>query len=834
MAHVAEAVGDGGRVEARIRFWASDGRHSAAVEGRKWPLEGGGDGVLFQLDTAPRRRAAQAPLPSEAPDEIDALLGPFPLPIALFSPRGPCVYANAAFEDCLGAARGPSLTELAGSARGAARLIRAVLNGRTLRISPTLRWKGKEMSFVMDAARVTDPRTEREAVLVQLANVDARRAQERRLQDGLRTARTLLESVIEGWISLDGQRRMTAFGGRGLTPFRARLDLSLGRPWRDVQQVLGLRKDAAAQEAAERALQPGTDRFVRLSGETDARLLRTRVRRRRSADGRTDGYHILFQSAEDLLPMLAAASLREAPAAPESPAPIAAPLAAQAPPPPSAQPTDQRALWTLSPIPLIAHDNFEIVFVNDAAVNLFGRLNANSLLATPFLDLFPEDEGRASRHYDMLGELNREATEHRLRARGPGGNTLWLDAAFQQAKLGERDVVLVALADISRLVAAEADAKRQETRSERWFEDAPVPLLALDDAGHIERCNRSALDYFDLPTDQFIGEAFDGFLLPSDRTAFGIRRTATERAGEDRGPVSLEATVAVRAGEPRAVTIALQPSRVGPGTSILLALLDRNSQIERESTLAERVNEAEDASRKKTSFLASVSHEMRTPLNAIIGFSEFMKEGRLGPIRNERYAEYIDDIHMSGQHLLSLVNDLLDMSKIEAGEYRVDMSEIDPGDAIAETLRILHPLADKREVTLIDDSQAPGARILADPRSLRQIILNLVSNAVKFTPAGGTVTVSSARDSVGSFKITVEDTGIGMSQADLEAALRPFQQIKSPGSDEFGTGLGLPLAKALSEANRALFEIESTPGQGTRVVITFPAGQVLASPGEPL
>ena len=326
MAHVAEAVGDGGRVEARIRFWASDGRHSAAVEGRKWPLEGGGDGVLFQLDTAPRRRAAQAPLPSEAPDEIDALLGPFPLPIALFSPRGPCVYANAAFEDCLGAARGPSLTELAGSARGAARLIRAVLNGRTLRISPTLRWKGKEMSFVMDAARVTDPRTEREAVLVQLENVDARRAQERRLQDGLRTARTLLESVIEGWISLDGQRRMTAFGGRGLAPFRARLDLSLGRPWRDVQQVLGLRKDAAAQEAAERALQPGTDRFVRLSGETDARLLRTRVRRRRSADGRTDGYHILFQSAEDLLPMLAAASLREAPATPESPAPIAAPL----------------------------------------------------------------------------------------------------------------------------------------------------------------------------------------------------------------------------------------------------------------------------------------------------------------------------------------------------------------------------------------------------------------------------------------------------------------------------------------------------------------------------
>jgi signal transduction histidine kinase len=205
-----------------------------------------------------------------------------------------------------------------------------------------------------------------------------------------------------------------------------------------------------------------------------------------------------------------------------------------------------------------------------------------------------------------------------------------------------------------------------------------------------------------------------------------------------------------------------------------------------------------------------------------------MMEERFGPIANERYRAYVQDIHASGGHLLSLINDLLDLSKIEAGKLELTFAGVALNDLTQQCVAIMQPQAN-RERIIIRTSLAPKLpQIVADARSVRQIVLNLLSNSIKFTGAGGQVIVSTAVTDGGEVVLRVRDTGIGMSEQDIEIALEPFRQLAtSPRGGSGGTGLGLPLTKALAEANRASFHIKSTPNTGTLVEIAFPATQVL-------
>lgn len=226
-------------------------------------------------------------------------------------------------------------------------------------------------------------------------------------------------------------------------------------------------------------------------------------------------------------------------------------------------------------------------------------------------------------------------------------------------------------------------------------------------------------------------------------------------------------------------------------------------------------------------FLARVSHELRTPLNSIIGFAELMKDEQLGPVGNERYRGYIRDIHDSGIYALSIVNDLLDISKIRSGEVELNFTAVDVKEVIAESVQSMQPQAQRRRV-LLRTSFADGLpQVLADRRSVRQIILNLVSNAIKFTMPGGQVIVSVLQTESGGVRIRVRDTGIGMSKTEVADAMKPYRQVDNPGMPhQPGTGLGLPLTKALVEANRARFKVRSTAGSGTRVDVTFPRERV--------
>ncbi|MBW8789049.1 MAG: PAS domain S-box protein, partial [Rhizobium leguminosarum] len=239
---------------------------------------------------------------------------------------------------------------------------------------------------------------------------------------------------------------------------------------------------------------------------------------------------------------------------------------------------------------------------------------------------------------------------------------------------------------------------------------------------------------------------------------------------------------------------------------------------------------AETANAHKTDFLARVSHEIRTPLNAIIGFSDMMAGERFGPIGHPRYIEYANDIGRSGRHVLDIVNDLLDISKIEAGEMDLDFDAVGLNEAVSEAVALIQPQANGQRVIIRTALSQSVPEVVADLRSIKQIALNILSNAIRFTPSGGQIVVSTSYEANGSVVLRVRDTGIGMTRSELDQAMKPFRQVSSTQSRHRGdgTGLGLPLTKAMVDANRATFSINSTPNEGTLVEITFPSQRVLA------
>jgi signal transduction histidine kinase len=244
--------------------------------------------------------------------------------------------------------------------------------------------------------------------------------------------------------------------------------------------------------------------------------------------------------------------------------------------------------------------------------------------------------------------------------------------------------------------------------------------------------------------------------------------------------------------------------------------------------LAANVARAESANQTKSEFLANMSHELRTPLNAIIGFSEVIKHELLGPIGVDRYRDYATDIEQSGRHLLTIINDILDMSRMEAGKLALRDDEIDVSTLIGDSLKSIEDRAREAAVKLIADVPSDLPRLRADQGRVKQLLANLLSNAVKFTPRAGLVMASAAMDETGALTIVVSDTGIGMTEEEIAVAQVPFHQVDNTLSRRFdGTGLGLPLAKALAEKHGGRLSIRSVPSSGTAVSVTFPPDRTI-------
>jgi PAS domain S-box-containing protein len=232
---------------------------------------------------------------------------------------------------------------------------------------------------------------------------------------------------------------------------------------------------------------------------------------------------------------------------------------------------------------------------------------------------------------------------------------------------------------------------------------------------------------------------------------------------------------------------------------------------------------AEDANRAKSMFLANMSHELRTPLNAVIGFAEIIKNELLGAINEPRYRDYAGDIHSSGKRLLQLINDILDMTKVEAGTYQLREDVCDLAKIVGDAIALVQNLAIQNELTVRVDVPQDIPFLFADERGVRQVLVNFLSNAIKFTPKGGDVAVSARLEPDGALALAVVDTGIGMARDDIPQALSPFQQLEgSHGRRYEGTGLGLSLIKAMLDLHEGALHVDSKLGAGTTVTATFP------------
>lgn len=255
---------------------------------------------------------------------------------------------------------------------------------------------------------------------------------------------------------------------------------------------------------------------------------------------------------------------------------------------------------------------------------------------------------------------------------------------------------------------------------------------------------------------------------------------------------------------------------------------DITEQKLNEERMIQARSQAEIANRAKSEIMANMSHELRTPLNAIIGFSATMNEQIFGPVGNEKYEEYAQYIHSSGTHLLEVINDILDVSAVEAGKLELNEDDINLSDTLEAALRIVATKAQDGDVTLKGLSQGALPLVRADQRRIKQVCLNLLSNAVKFTPAGGQVSVDAYSEENGDLVLCFSDTGIGMDDNELAKAMTQFGQVDSSHTRKHdGSGLGLPLTKGLIELHGGTMTLLSKPGNGTKVSVTIPAERVI-------
>ena len=488
----------------------------------------------------------------------------------------------------------------------------------------------------------------------------------------------------------------------------------------------------------------------------------------------------------------------------------------------------ERAVLDRLPLGVVVHRGDSILYANRTLLDWLGLDSAEALgvagglnrLFAGGLALDPTEDTGASRVLAISGREGEPIpVEARLLTAPWDGETALVYVLRRAgAALDER-------LEASGLALRAAEATAREMRA--VLDTATDGVIILDRQGRIHGLNRSAEALFGFDSPEVEGQSFQMLFAPESHRAAADYLDGVASGGVT-SLLNDGREVIGRVREGGLIPLFMTLGRIGENTEKFCAVFRDISQWKRaEEDLIESKRQAERTSSAKSDFLAKISHEVRTPLNAIIGFAEVMMDERFGPMGNERYLQYVKDIHTSGQHLISLVNDLLDLSKIEAGKVELAFGRVDLNDVARQCMGIMQPQAN-RERIIIRSSLAPELpEVVADARSIRQIVLNLLSNSVKFTPPGGQVIVSTMLADTGEVYLRVRDTGVGMSDADIATALEPFRQLSTV-SRARGTGLGLPLTKALVEANRASFTIKSAVSSGTLVEIAFPSTRVLA------
>lgn len=513
------------------------------------------------------------------------------------------------------------------------------------------------------------------------------------------------------------------------------------------------------------------------------------------------------------------------------------------------EPNAERMVLDRLPLGIIIYSDEAVLYANRAALDLAGLNSLQALKAMDGIEaLFAEGMTNADSGAMTLIQPDGTAVPvtgrlQSVRWDGQAAALISLrehTSADSEAQEASQDASLLAggaanIADGAIQGANASDGALPLVRARIGELEAIIDLasdgvVTLDGDGEIKDLNQAAQALVGYAADDLIGQPFR-LLFPEDS-----RQTALDYLDDmaSQGRLSLfnegrELECITSQGGLVPVFMTLGRLTDDEPAVYCAVLRDLSPFKQAETDLVEARKAAEEASAHKSDFLARVSHEIRTPLNAVIGFSEVMLEERFGPVGSERYRQYLRDIHTSGEHLMSLLNDLLDLSKIEAGKMELSFGEVDLNDVVQQCLAIMQPQANQGRIIVRTSLPLSLPKVVADVRSVRQVVLNLMSNAIKFTDPGGQIIVSTLYEPSGEVSLRVRDTGRGMDAADVELALEPFRQVPTTLNQVItGTGLGLPLTKALVQANRAQFGLESTPGEGTLAMMTFPSQRVLA------
>lgn len=479
---------------------------------------------------------------------------------------------------------------------------------------------------------------------------------------------------------------------------------------------------------------------------------------------------------------------------------------------------------------IIIHRGARPLYCNTALARLIGLQHRDAAMAQPSIVPFvhPEDLPRVMENIQARLTGQPAPTDYQFRLISVDGNEVWVDCRSSVVDWEGEPAVLACCFDITDRKAAQAAQRQSEELFSRVFETSPdfIALTRLNDGIYVN-VNKSFLNLFGFTREEVIGHSAAVLGVgvdPSDRDRI------VEALRNKRSVQGIELKGRAKSGGIRDIQISADIIAFDDDPLLLVIGRDIADRKRQDAELIASKESADVANRAKSEFLANMSHELRTPLNAILGFSEIIRNQIHGRINDQKYVEYANDIHASGTHLLEIINDILDLSKVEAGRLEVHEASLAISDVLANCLRLVVPRAREAGLDLKADLPDNLPLLIADERLMKQIFLNLLSNAVKFTPRGGEIRITAHLDKDGGFVIRVADTGIGMDKSGIAKAKMPFGQVDSSLNRKHeGTGLGLPLVLAFVERQGGTLAIDSAAGRGTTVTIRFPSDKIAAA-----
>ncbi len=475
---------------------------------------------------------------------------------------------------------------------------------------------------------------------------------------------------------------------------------------------------------------------------------------------------------------------------------------------------------------VLVRKNNEIVFCNSQLLNMLKfEGNKNDFLTQPLSTWVHQDDLDTLRTYHYSRTLGEDVpVNYTFRITRMDGEERVFSCRASVGQWQGSKATIACLFDITDQLEAERVREYSQQIFRNVFRLTPeVMVIAEIATERVVDINPAFINIFGMRRDDVVGEKATNLDIWADPTFYErfVKELKITSSITDM-PVILK----TRGNIVRHFKFFAQTIDGRGKPSMLIVGRDVTDDITQAEELQKNRDIAELANRTKSEFLANMSHELRTPLNAILGFAEIIKDEILGPVGTEKYKEYAADVYNSGSHLLSIINDILDLSKVEAGKLQAHLVWIDPLESMEICLNLVKQRAYETGVTLTDHIDQ-DLLLEADEKLVRQICLNLLTNAVKFTPNGGAVTLSLDKLDNGELCLSVRDTGVGMSPAEIKIAKRPFGQIQSSISrDKEGVGLGLPLVASFADKLQAQFIIESEPGVGTVASVIFPEFKV--------